>query len=227
MTPAQFVNTFLPEAQICAQGTGLNPCLFLAQWADETGWGVSSAFSNCRNLAGINPFNGYPDCQGYARFSSYTQSAQAEVEVLHNGLYDGVLASAGQSFNSQASALGNSPWATGKYNDGGGPGSSLISIFNNDISPYTSCPTGYQPPPNPNPPPVLPPINYPKPSSGGNSALLAGVLLIGAGTSMGAIVLVTQPQAAKQLRREFKLLRRRGERELNRFGKDIAGAIPK
>ena len=178
MTPAQFVNTFLSEAQLCAAGTGLNPCLFLAQWADETGWGTSRAFSVCKNLAGINPFDGYADCDGYAQFSSYTQSAQAEVEVLHNGLYGGVLATAGQSFDTQARALGSSPWASGHYNNGGGPGSSLITIYNQDISPYTNCPAGSTPPspPPPSPPPISvgPSRTFEQAAVGGGLLLLAG-----------------------------------------------------
>ena len=223
MTPAQFVSTFLSEAQICASGTGLNPCLFLAQWADETGWGTSRAFSVCRNLAGINPFNGYSDCDGYAQFSSYTESAHAEVTVLHNGLYSGVLATAGQSFDTQARALGNSPWASGKYDDGGGPGSALISIYNASISPYTSCPQGSSGS-SPNPPPVIIyPVKYTYPSGNG---ILAGVLLIGAGATLGAIVLVTDPRLRRQLSRDLRSLERKTRKEAGKIAGDISERIP-
>jgi|SRR5215467_5030062 len=120
MTPQQFVATYLVTALEVKAGTGLDETTLLAQWADETAWSTSWAGA---------PFNlGNIRCSPttFCRYSSLDEFAGACVATFHNGFYQNVLATAGQSIESQIAALGASPWSAGHYNSGGGPGSALI-----------------------------------------------------------------------------------------------------
>jgi hypothetical protein len=117
MQPQDFVATYLTTAELVKAGTGLDEDTLLAQWALETAWG--SVFAGANNLGNIR-------CSPTS-FCSYTSLgvfAQAAIQVFHNGLYAGVLATAGQSIEVQIAALGASPWDAGHY--GNPPGSALI-----------------------------------------------------------------------------------------------------
>ena len=51
----QFVSTYYPDALAASQQTGISPSIILAQAAQETGWGTSSAALNQNNFFGISP----------------------------------------------------------------------------------------------------------------------------------------------------------------------------
>jgi hypothetical protein len=127
MTPAAFVDRYLATAQQVVAGTGLDETTLLAQWALETAWG--SVFAGTNNLGNIRcsptTFCNYPTLAVFA---------QAAVQTFHNGLYAGVLATAGKSIETQIAALGNSPWDAGHY--GNPPGSALIP-FAQEIDMYS------------------------------------------------------------------------------------------
>lgn len=124
MTPDNFRVAFQPYADQAAAGTGLSAELFLAQWAIETGY--ASSFAGWYNLGNISRGGA---SNGFVSYTSYAQFVNAEILLLHDIPYEGVLASAGKSIADQCKALGASPWDAGHYDNGGGPGSSLIAIL--------------------------------------------------------------------------------------------------
>lgn len=64
-----FVARYTPYAQIAAKRVFWNPLGFLAQWADETGWGTSPLVRS-NNLGGIhsgpNTYAAYPNLSAFA-----------------------------------------------------------------------------------------------------------------------------------------------------------------
>ena len=124
MTPQQFQAAFQPYADEVAKGTGLSAGLFLAQWAVETAY--ASSFAGAFNLGNITRGGA---SNGFVNYGSYAQYAQAQILLLHDIPYEGVLAAAGKTLAEQCVALGASPWDAGHYNNGGGPGSSLIAVL--------------------------------------------------------------------------------------------------
>lgn len=124
MTPAQFQAAFTSYAEQAAAGTGLLPGLFLAQWAVETAY--ASSFAGTFNLGNITRGGSQ---FGFVNYGSYTQAVDAEILLLHDAPYAGVLAAAGADLGQQCIALGASPWDAGHYDNGGGPGSSLIATL--------------------------------------------------------------------------------------------------
>jgi hypothetical protein len=139
MTPQQFQTYYLPYAQTAAQGTGLSPYLFLAQWSVETAY--AEAFAGSHNLGNITRGGAQ---NGFVNYGSYGEFVQAEILLLHDIPYEGVLASGGKSLYDQCVALGESPWDAGHYSNGSGPGSSLIAVLplfgltEGDINPMTA-----------------------------------------------------------------------------------------
>ena len=124
MTPSAFRTYFQSYADQVAAGTGLSAGLFLAQWAVETAY--ASAFAGSYNLGNITRGGA---SNGFVNYGSYAQFVNAQILLLHDVPYEGVLASAGKSLAEQCVALGSSPWDAGHYNNGGGPGSSLIAVL--------------------------------------------------------------------------------------------------
>jgi hypothetical protein len=120
VTPTEFVNGFRPQAAEVAAGTGLRPEAFLVQWGVETNWG--NAINNANNLGNIR-------CSPttFCQYANLAEFCAAAVATWHNGEYPEVLAVAGQSLKAQLLAIGNSKWDAGRYNNGGGPGSSLLA----------------------------------------------------------------------------------------------------
>lgn len=90
--------------------------VILAQMAVETGFGTSNLWLNCHNPAGING-SGTGGCAGFASYPTYTAAAQGYAATYENGLYSGVLAAAqaGDSAETIAVAVGESPWAASHY----------------------------------------------------------------------------------------------------------------
>ncbi len=132
MTPDEFAAKYLSIAQECsAKASGLDPRVILAQFADETGWGTSPLCLDHLNLAGISHFNGWANSGGFCSFPTLADFVVAYGQVINNGLYGAVLAAAkaGESADAQAKALGESDWAASHYDNGGGPGSSLVALM--------------------------------------------------------------------------------------------------
>src|SRR5258708_826333 len=127
------------------------------------------------------PWHGGCPCSGSgsSRYGDPCAFAGDYSAVLPSGLYSGVLGSAGTTLRAQLAALGRSPWAGSHYDDGGGPGSSLMRLYGllqplsgiglDDPLMATQPPP---PPPSP-PPPVVPPV------AAGTD--LAALLLLAAG----------------------------------------------
>jgi hypothetical protein len=115
MTPAEFLATYQPAARELARLTGLEPDLFLAQWAVETGWATSWAGA---------PFNlGNIECGPgvFCRYGSLPEFVAAENAVLHQPNFTGVLDSKNTDLIEQMHALGLSPWDAGHYMNAGDP----------------------------------------------------------------------------------------------------------
>jgi hypothetical protein len=111
--------------------------LMLAQWGIEQGWHIPGYTGY--NWGNVGAIPGYPTVGGLNVWGSpsafaYAYTAQQGVEeyvsVAHNGYYDNVTANWGNGTRAQAYALGSSPWDAAHYNNGGGPGSSLIAVIN-------------------------------------------------------------------------------------------------
>jgi hypothetical protein len=142
MTPQDFVNEVLAQAQRGKGATGLEVSVILAQWANETGWGSSDFFSQGHNPAGISPGG------NVAAYPSLEAGVDAWISTMELSYYNGVRAAEGRQ--AQAVALGESPWAGSHYDNGNGPGSMLIEIINeNSLWLYD----GAAPAPGPGPQP--------------------------------------------------------------------------
>lgn len=108
-----------------AAGSGLRADALICQWGVETEWG--NAIDNLNNLGNIRCVEGIPCVDGFSQFPSLDSFCATAILTWHNGEYPGVLASAGQPLRQQLLAIGASPWDAGHYDNGGGPGSSLIA----------------------------------------------------------------------------------------------------
>ena len=106
MTPAQFHAAYRLTADKVSAGTGIDPIVLLAQWANETSWGTSWAGA---------PFNlGNIENNGVVvHYSSLDEFARACIATFHNGRYDAVLAA--KTADAQLAAIVASPWSAGHY----------------------------------------------------------------------------------------------------------------
>lgn len=119
--PAAFATQWGSYAATAAAQTGVPAEAILAQWADETGFGTSSAFVSGHNFAGVSPGG------SVASYPSYTSGLAAYIQTLNSPLYNGARVADPAA---AAVALGQSPWAASHYSaGGGGPGSDLLNIM--------------------------------------------------------------------------------------------------
>jgi flagellum-specific peptidoglycan hydrolase FlgJ len=136
MTPEDFFQSGVVQSMVStvSERTGIPKSVLLAQMADETGYGTSYAWLSSRNPAGIKAAPGeYSADPPYAYYPSYAAAAAGWANFyLDNSYYSTVIskARAGDSPAVVATALGESPWASGHYDLNGQPGGSLISIIN-------------------------------------------------------------------------------------------------
>jgi hypothetical protein len=136
VTPAQFVAAYAGPADRVAQSSGISRWTVLTQWALETGWCASNSGCSYNNLAGITCHGGCPcTSSGFCRYPDTFAFADDWVRVIHNGYYPGVLNSIGTTLRQQMTELGRSPWAASHYDNGGGPGSSLINVYTSALQP--------------------------------------------------------------------------------------------
>ena len=143
MSAQSFVNQMAPYALEAQNATGLNATLILAQWGNETGVGhLTSAFArrtwqprgyrhHLRRGVGAAPTTGPPRQWG----PGVHQLPQQQLTR-----YQAVKAIGPNKPQAHAVALGNSGWAAGGYNDGGGPGSSLIADMQSFQAPQGVAP---------------------------------------------------------------------------------------
>jgi hypothetical protein len=131
MTPQaqNFSDRFGNCADEVAAGTGLNRWALLVQWAVETGTG-SQVFGN--NLGNIRCSS-----TSFCQYASLDDFAQHAISVWHSPWPPPIepwrAAAAGQPMQTQLVAFGESPWDAGHYNNGGGPGSSLIAVWQQEF----------------------------------------------------------------------------------------------
>lgn len=135
----QFFSKFATDAQIASAATGVLRSVILAQWADETSYGTSQAFTSGWNFAGVSyggSVNGFPSQQA---------GLDAYIQVLNQSTYDSVRQEKG--FRDQCITLGKSGWAASGYDvtdfNAGVPftklnwGIDLINIVNqNNLTKY-------------------------------------------------------------------------------------------
>lgn len=120
MSQQSFVAQMTPYAQYAAAATGINADLILAQWGNETAWGSSYAEKN--NVGNVGVYGGGPN----PSFPTLDAGVGAYINFINgNSRYDSVRQAT--TIQAQAVALGASGYASGQYNDGSGPGSSLLS----------------------------------------------------------------------------------------------------
>ena len=119
-----FVNTYAPYAQQAAAATGLNAQLILAQWGNETAYGTDFAESN--NIGNVGVYSGGPN----PSYPTVQAGVQAYINEINSPAMKSVKATAGQSIQAQAEALGKSGYAGSGYNAGSGPGSALLADAN-------------------------------------------------------------------------------------------------
>jgi hypothetical protein len=128
MHPDEFITNLGNWAKWAAPKTGLHAVVILAQWADETGWGTSSAWVDGFNPAGISPGG------QIAKYSSVEEGMTHYVTTLNLPYYDRVRSAFSSGPLAQAIALGESPWAAGHYGGQEHPGSDLVSIIDNQLA---------------------------------------------------------------------------------------------
>lgn len=117
MTPQQFHDAYRSTAAQVSQGTGIDPIVLLAQWANETAWGTAWSgapynLGNIRNGPGGSIIT-YPTLGDFAA---------ACIATWHNGYYQAVLSATTAA--AQLAAICASPWSSGHY------GGDLSSFFN-------------------------------------------------------------------------------------------------
>jgi len=102
-----FFSRFAADAQIASAATGVLRSVILSQWADETAYGTSPAFTSGWNFAGVSSdgsVNSFPTEQA---------GLDAYIQVLNQSNYDGVRSERGDA--NQCIALGKSGWAASGY----------------------------------------------------------------------------------------------------------------
>jgi hypothetical protein len=120
--PAGFASSMMSYAEQASAATGLDVGLIIAQWGNETAWGTEFAEPN--NIGNIGVYSGGPNYS----YPTLAAGVQAYINFMNGGYMAKYKAQwMGQSANEQAVIIGSSGYAGGGYNDGGGPGSSLIA----------------------------------------------------------------------------------------------------
>lgn len=132
MTPPEFEATYLAYAETVSKGTGIDPYVLLAQYAVETAWGAVVVGNNLGNIR-CSPTS---FCQ-YATLADFCASA---IQLWHSTAYiNSSYPNGFDPFRNQAAAavlgseacaaIGRSPWDSGHYDNGAGPGSSLVVAY--------------------------------------------------------------------------------------------------
>ena len=113
MTPGDFAARFGITARTVSAGTGIDPIVLLAQWANETAWGTAVVGNNLGNIR--------CSATSFCQYATLGDFAAACVATFHNGFYSAVLAAT--TAQDQLAAIVASPWSSGHY------GGSLQSFY--------------------------------------------------------------------------------------------------
>jgi Mannosyl-glycoprotein endo-beta-N-acetylglucosaminidase len=105
MTPADFAAAYRDTAEKVSRGTGIDPMVLLAQWANETAWGTVVVGNNLGNIR-CSPTT-------FCSYATLDAFAQACIATFHNGYYDAVLAAT--TAEAQLAAIVASPWSSAHY----------------------------------------------------------------------------------------------------------------
>lgn len=140
MTPAEFIAAALEWAEEAHAQTGVLTSVILAQWAEETGWGGPDWSPN-NNPGNVGSFDNQP----VARFPTIAAGVAAYIDLMNAADRPEFAKTirTGATPADQARLLGaaNPVWASGRYDNGGGPGSALIAIIqDNNLAAYDSRP---------------------------------------------------------------------------------------
>lgn len=116
-----FIAALAPAAATVSRSTGIDPRLVLAQWALESGWSTTGAYTARFNLAGIT--NGR---KKFIAFSSLSAFMNTYIKIMNGTTYNSVRDANG--LWPQEYALASSPWSETHY-IGGGLGKILSQIL--------------------------------------------------------------------------------------------------
>jgi hypothetical protein len=132
MTPIP--DNILKLAKECNAKTKIPVSVILSQWILETGAFKSNLFRYCYNLAGIKYHGAYTDSNGFSCYPTLEVAASDWVRTINLGYYNNVrnVCATSDNIEQMFSALGESPWDAGHYNNGKGPGSSLLALYKAD-----------------------------------------------------------------------------------------------
>ncbi len=113
MTPANFAGNYGATADQVAAGTGIDPIVLQAQWANETAWGTVVVGNNLGNIR----------CSSttFCQYATLADFAVACIATWHNGYYGAVLSAT--TADAQLAAICASPWSSGHY------GGSLAAFY--------------------------------------------------------------------------------------------------
>jgi|HubBroStandDraft_4_1064222.scaffolds.fasta_scaffold08209_5 hypothetical protein len=188
MSNASWLLVMAPYAGDAARATGLDCRLFLTQWAYESAFGTSTIALNDHNFAGIENSAGHgcTCCDGpYSICPDTADFAALYTAIIGDSTYASVRATAGQSLDTQFTALGRSPWAGGHYEGScGSPGCALIQLYNANSAIIDAAASSCAPTPTPIPPPTPTP-----PPPAASVSELIPLLLVGGGAIAGAVYL--------------------------------------
>jgi hypothetical protein len=155
---ATFWPIALPWArQVHAKLPELFVSFMMAQWAEETAYGGFD-WTTAHNPGNVGSFDGRP----VNMFPNLQEGIDAYIQTITNGLYGGCLAA--KSPDAQCFGIGNSPWASARYEAAGPPpGEDLVKIIAaNNLTQYDGpappVPTPV-PIPAPQPPQIIKPIS--------------------------------------------------------------------
>jgi hypothetical protein len=135
-TPQSFWPIALPYARQAAPACNVSIALVLAQWAIETGYGGYD-WTTEHNPGNVGSFDGAP----LNFFPNLAEGVQAYEQCMMQGYYANVRQGP-NAWYAESLALGQSPWASGKYAlPGSYPGSELIYVVNQyNLSPVAHPP---------------------------------------------------------------------------------------
>ena len=166
---ASFWPIALPWAREAHAATGVDVSVILSQWAIETGYGGQDWLPPRNNPGNVGNFS----AGGQLNYPTLAAGVQGYIQCMMQGYYTGVRNAVG--WYAQSLALGQSPWAGGRYElPGSFPGSELIWVIQNyNLTQYDAG--GPTPPP---PAPAPSPIRVIKPTSGKYGMINAPVVAV-------------------------------------------------
>jgi hypothetical protein len=114
--------------------TGIPTSVILAQWILETGGFTSRLFLDAHNFAGIKYHGAYEKTNGFSKYPDINTGFNDWVRTINLSYYTEVrtIAKSNGAISEVIKALGASPWDADHYNNGKGPGSSLLALWSSE-----------------------------------------------------------------------------------------------